>query len=111
LTERNYDESTEGIARANGVQERKMRPKRIWRTVLVALAAQNPPRTFSAMDVAEEFELSTQSAAQLLKRLRAWGKIRLSGFEPSESGMGRRRMLFEVTADGRRAAAWKGKVK
>jgi hypothetical protein len=90
--------------------------RKIWRGVLAHLAARKTP-TFTAGDVASELDdvwenpggdggSAYAGAAQLLRRLQTWGHVRVIGFEPSESGLGRRRKLYEVTDHGRKCAKY-----
>ena len=85
------------------------RPKKIWRGDLSGLAEENPPRQFTAADVAQEQELSYAAASNLLRRLKTWGHIRLVGFLPaaSKTGQGRRKKVYEVTDHGRKSAAFR----
>jgi hypothetical protein len=79
---------------------------RIWPDAIAALATRNPPTlTFTAADVAAaRGDDNVVGAANLLKRLRDWGYIRLVGFEPPRGGRaaGRRRHVYELTEKGMR---------
>lgn len=76
----------------------------IWRRVLWALAAKNPP-AFTVADCAAACKLAYPNAAQVLKHLRAWGYVRAVGFAPAAGGLGRQRKVYEVTEKGQAKAA------
>lgn len=83
---------------------------RIWRVALEALEGMNPPASITAHQLAEVLGIHRNAAANLLRRLRSWGYVRLVGFAPSqgdELGRGRQRQVFELTDSGRNQANYK----